>query len=138
MTTPEFKTGSVHANGLDFHYLEMGEGPLALCFHGFPDSPMTWRHLLPALAAAGYRAVAPYMRGYAPSAVPATDDYYGASLAADMNALNAALGGKGDAVLIGHDWGAASSSVCRRCRCLAKWPSPMPRSSVPSTSGSSR
>lgn len=133
MTTPEFKTGSVHANGLDFHYLEMGEGPLALCFHGFPDSPMTWRHLLPALAAAGYRAVAPYMRGYAPSAVPATDDYYGASLAADMNALNVALGGKGDAVLIGHDWGAVAAygaaalgpDLWRRCVVLSVPPLPV-------------
>ena len=42
-------------------YLEMGEGPLALCLHGFPDSPFSYRHLLPELAAAGYRAVAPFM-----------------------------------------------------------------------------
>jgi pimeloyl-ACP methyl ester carboxylesterase len=48
-----------------------GSGPLALCLHGFPDTAHTWRHLMPELAAAGYRAVAPFMRGYAPSAVPA-------------------------------------------------------------------
>ena len=52
----EFERGSVQANNLLFHYLEMGEGPLALCLHGFPDSPFTYRHLLPELAAAGYRA----------------------------------------------------------------------------------
>ena len=45
---PEFKTGSVQANNLRFHYLEIGQGPLALCLHGFPDSPWTYRFLLPA------------------------------------------------------------------------------------------
>ena len=64
------KTGDVRAGELHFTYLECGEGPLALCLHGFPDSPHTWRHLLPALAAQGYRAVAPFMRGYAPTSVP--------------------------------------------------------------------
>ena len=56
----EFGTGDVRANGLRFYYLEMGEGPLALCLHGFPDSPWTYRYLLPELAEAGYRAVAPF------------------------------------------------------------------------------
>ena len=63
--------GRISANGVEFGYLETGEGPLALCLHGFPDSAWTWRHLLPALADAGYRAVAPFMRGYAPTSVPA-------------------------------------------------------------------
>ena len=54
------KTETVPANGIRFHFLEMGEGPLALCLHGFPDSPWTYRHLLPRLAEAGYRAVAPF------------------------------------------------------------------------------
>jgi pimeloyl-ACP methyl ester carboxylesterase len=49
---PEFNTGEVQANGLRFHYLEMGEGPLALCLHGFPDSPYSYRYLLPELAEA--------------------------------------------------------------------------------------
>lgn len=71
----EFKTGVVQANGLQFHYLEMGKGPLALCLHGFPDSPWSYRYLLPELAKAGYRAVAPFMRGYAPTEVP-TDGRY--------------------------------------------------------------
>jgi pimeloyl-ACP methyl ester carboxylesterase len=62
----------VEANGIDFGFLEAGSGPLALCLHGFPDSAHTWRHLLPALARAGFRAVAPFMRGYAPTGV-ATD-----------------------------------------------------------------
>jgi len=56
----EFEMGDVRANGLQFHYLEMGEGPLALYLHGFPYSPWTYRYLLPELAEAGYRAVVPF------------------------------------------------------------------------------
>lgn len=104
----EPNTAHVEANGLDFAYLEMGEGPLALCLHGFPDTPHGWKHLLPALADAGYRAVAPWMRGYAPTAVPADGHYQQGALAADANALHEVLGGDGDAVLIGHDWGATA------------------------------
>jgi pimeloyl-ACP methyl ester carboxylesterase len=98
----------VTANDVEFAYLEVGDGPLALCLHGFPDSPQGWRHLLPALADAGYRAVAPWMRGYAPTAVPTDGRYQTGVLAADANALHEALGGEGDAVLIGHDWGATA------------------------------
>ena len=105
----KFKTGSVKANGLDFHYLEAGKGPLALCLHGFPDSPYTYRYLLPELANAGYRAVAPFMRGYAPTSVAANGDYSTKTLAADANALHGALGASGDAVLIAHDWGAVAA-----------------------------
>jgi len=67
---------TVTAGGLELSYLENGppDGPLALCLHGFPDTAHTWRHLLPALGAAGFHAVAPRMRGYAPSAVPADGD----------------------------------------------------------------
>jgi pimeloyl-ACP methyl ester carboxylesterase len=61
---------------------------------------------MPALAEAGYRAVAPWMRGYAPSSVPVDGTYQTGALAADANALHEALGGDADAVLIGHDWGA--------------------------------
>jgi len=63
---------TISANGVEFAYLVDGpaDGPLALCLHGFPDTAHSWRHLLPRLADAGYRAVAPFMRGYAPTAVP--------------------------------------------------------------------
>jgi pimeloyl-ACP methyl ester carboxylesterase len=104
----------VQANGIEFGYLSMGDGPLALCLHGFPDSAHTWRHLLPSLADAGYRAVAPWLRGYAPTSIPADGDYRIATLAADANALHEVLGGDGDAVLIGHDWGAMASYVAAR------------------------
>jgi pimeloyl-ACP methyl ester carboxylesterase len=100
---------AVTANGLEFGFLQAGSGPLALCLHGFPDSAQTWRHLLPALADAGFRAVAPYMRGYAPTAVPADGVYHRGALVADATALHEALGGDERAVLIGHDWGAEAT-----------------------------
>lgn len=104
----DITTGSVTANGLDFGYLAAGpeDGPLALLLHGFPDSAHTWRHLMPELAAAGYRAVAPFMRGYAPTSVPEDGAFQTGALAADAVALHEALGGGSDAVVIGHDWGA--------------------------------
>jgi pimeloyl-ACP methyl ester carboxylesterase len=99
----------VRANDLDFVLLEAGSGPLALCLHGFPDAAPTWRHLLPVLARAGFHAAAPFMRGYAPTAVPADGAYQLGALAADAVALHDVLGGDGDAVLIGHDWGAEAA-----------------------------
>ena len=99
---------TVTANGLEFAYLSAGpeDGPLALCFHGFPDTARTWRHLLPRLADAGFRAVAPFLRGYAPTGVPVDGAYDTGTLALDACALHDALGGGDDAVLVGHDWGA--------------------------------
>jgi pimeloyl-ACP methyl ester carboxylesterase len=101
--------GGISTNGVEFAYLEAGSGPLALCLHGFPDSAWTWRHLLPQLAGAGFRAVAPFMRGYAPTAVPDDGRYQTGALATDAVALHDALGGDGEAVLIGHDWGAMAA-----------------------------
>jgi pimeloyl-ACP methyl ester carboxylesterase len=103
--------GRITANDVDFAYLEAGAGPLALCLHGFPDSAWTWRHLLPALADAGFHAVAPFLRGYAPSSVPADGRYQTAALGLDANALHEQLGGDGSAVLIGHDWGAMATYI---------------------------
>ena len=103
--------GQVTANDLEFTFFEAGSGPLALCLHGFPDSAWTYRFLLPALADAGFRAVAPFMRGYAPTAVPADGRYQGAALALDACALHDELGGDGDAVIIGHDWGAVATYI---------------------------
>ena len=97
-----------NANGQEFSCLTDGpaDGPLALCLHGFPDTAHTWRYLLPELAAAGYRAVAPFLRGYAPSSLAADGNYQTGALVRDANALHDALGGTSDAVIIGHDWGA--------------------------------
>lgn len=105
----ELRLGRSRGHGVELAYLEVGEGPLALCLHGFPDSPHTWRYLLPALADAGYRAVAPFLRGYAPSEVPADGRYQTAALALDACALHDALGGDADAVIVGHDWGATAT-----------------------------
>jgi pimeloyl-ACP methyl ester carboxylesterase len=103
--------GRITANDVDVAYLEAGEGPLALCLHGFPDSAWGWRHLLPELAAAGFRAVAPFMRGYAPTAVPADARYQTGVLGLDACALHEELGGDGQAVIVGHDWGAMATYV---------------------------
>ncbi|HUA96671.1 MAG TPA: alpha/beta fold hydrolase, partial [Acidimicrobiales bacterium] len=103
--------GTVEVNGVRYAYIEDGpdDGPLALCLHGFPDSAHTWRHLLPVLAGAGYRAVAPYLRGYAPTGLAPDGVYQTGALAADAAALHEKLGGGDDAVLIGHDWGALAT-----------------------------
>ena len=95
---PELERGTVEANGLEFHYLAGGSGPLALCLHGFPDSPWTYRHLLPELARAGWRAVAPFNRGFAPTELPADRHHvHTSTMVADALALNAALDGGPDA-----------------------------------------
>ncbi|MEO5974799.1 MAG: alpha/beta hydrolase [Ilumatobacteraceae bacterium] len=99
----------VQANGIDFVAFECGTGPLALCLHGFPDTAHTWRHLLPALAGEGFRAVAPFMRGYWPTSLALDGAYQTAALANDANALHAALGADSNAVIIGHDWGALAA-----------------------------
>jgi pimeloyl-ACP methyl ester carboxylesterase len=107
--TNAIRERTVRANDLEFGLVEAGSGPLALCLHGFPDCARTWLRLLPALADAGFHAVAPFMRGYAPTQVPADGDYRLTTLAADAIALHEVLGGAADAVLIGHDWGAETA-----------------------------
>ena len=97
----------IRANGLEFAYLEEGEGPLVLLLHGFPDTAYSWSHQVPALSAAGYRAVAPYLRGYPPSEIPRDGFYDKGTLVADIAALIRALSGDGQAHLVGQDWGAA-------------------------------
>ena len=104
----ELKSGRVEANGLTFHYLEAGSGPLALCLHGFPDNAHTYGELLPALAGAGFRGVAPFMRGYAPTSPAPDGRYQSVLLAQDAVALVIALG-TGRAFVVGHDWGAAAA-----------------------------
>lgn len=87
------------------------DGPLALLLHGFPDTAHTWRHLGPALAGAGYRVVAPFMRGYAPSSVPPDGRGDVAALVSDVLGLHRELGGGPDAVVVGHDWGAIATNA---------------------------
>lgn len=93
-------------NGLDSAYLELGTGPLVVCLHGFPDTAWGWTPLMTDLAAAGFRAVAPFMRGYAPTAVPAGGLSPISAWVADVLALREELAGDEPAVVVGHDWGA--------------------------------
>ncbi|GHH15014.1 alpha/beta fold hydrolase [Streptomyces lanatus] len=98
------------------HLAEQGTGPLVLLVHGFPECWYSWRHQLPALAAAGYRAVAIDVRGYGRSSRPdALDSYRMLELVADNVAVVDALGER-SAVVVGHDWGAniaATSALLR-------------------------
>lgn len=96
---------SLAARGLTFPALAAGRGPLVLLLHGFPDGPETFAQQLPALAAAGYRAVAPALRGYAPEAQPADGDYHAVRMAEDVFGIADALGAE-RFHLAGHDWGA--------------------------------
>ena len=97
---------SVQANGLTMQLAEQGEGPLVLLCHGFPETSYAWRHQLPALAAAGFHAVAPDMRGYGGTAHPVGIDQYNLlQLVGDLVGLLDALGAE-QAVVVGNDWGA--------------------------------
>jgi pimeloyl-ACP methyl ester carboxylesterase len=88
------------------HLVEAGDGPLVVLVHGFPESWYSWRHQLPALAAAGYHAVAIDVRGYGRSSKPmAVEDYRMVRLVADNVGLVGALGEE-TATIVGHDWGA--------------------------------
>lgn len=125
----------IEANGLQFAYLEAGRGPLVLLLHGFPDTAESWAPTLKALAAAGYRAVAPFLRGYYPSGIPADGDYSTLALANDALALIEALGEK-SAIVVGHDWGAFAAYVAAilapgKVRKLVTLAIPHPRVIVP-------
>ncbi len=102
----EFTLDKLQANGIEISYVEKGVGPLVLFCHGFPESWYSWRHQIPALAAAGFRAVALDMRGYGGTSKPAEIEAYNISnLVGDVvQAVNAL--GDSSAVIIGHDWGA--------------------------------
>ncbi len=96
----------VETNGIRMHIVEQGRGPLVLLCHGFPESWYSWRHQLPALASAGYRAVAPDMRGYGQTDRPEDIEKYTLlHLVGDMVGLLDALGER-SCVIVGHDWGA--------------------------------
>ncbi len=97
----------IEANGLRFHVVEAGEGPLVLLLHGFPEFWYSWRREIAALAAAGFRAAAPDLRGYNLSDRPrGIASYAVEKLAADVAALVRALGEE-SAFVAAHDWGGA-------------------------------
>jgi pimeloyl-ACP methyl ester carboxylesterase len=97
---------NIEANGINIHLAEAGAGPLVLLLHGFPELWYSYRHQLPALAEAGYHAVAPDMRGYGGTDSPADIGQYSLPrLAGDVIGIVNALGGE-KFVVVGHDWGA--------------------------------
>ncbi|MGW7576304.1 alpha/beta fold hydrolase [Streptomyces sp. NPDC054765] len=113
---PEAAHRSVEVPGGRIHLVEQGSGPLVLMVHGFPESWYSWRHQLPALAAAGYRAVALDVRGYGRSSTPRdVATYRMLAHVADNVAVLRALGEE-SAVIVGHDWGspiAANTALLR-------------------------
>jgi pimeloyl-ACP methyl ester carboxylesterase len=114
MTTTGVETVILERDDLDFTAYAAGCGPLVLCVHGFPDSANTFQHQFPALVAAGYRVVAPTIRGYEPSSQPKNGDYQIEELAGDVIAWIDHLGEE-KVHLVGHDWGAVMAYVaCAR------------------------
>jgi pimeloyl-ACP methyl ester carboxylesterase len=103
--TPAADVKFIEANGIRFAYIEEGQGPLVLLFHGYPETARSWAAVQHRIAAAGYRVVAPYMRGYPPTAF--ADDYSVKALGQDVVSLIDAFGEQ-SAVVVGHDWGAAA------------------------------
>src|SRR6478609_9250018 len=106
----------VHDVSLPTHpvgLLEWGpsDGRLVVALHGFPDTAWTWRRVAPILAEHGFRVVAPFLRGYAPSGIPADGDYSVRALVADAVALHEVLGGGADSVRLGYDWGAITTNA---------------------------
>ncbi|GGX59255.1 alpha/beta fold hydrolase [Streptomyces minutiscleroticus] len=98
------------------HLVEQGSGPLVLLVHGFPESWYSWRHQLPALAAAGYRAVAVDVRGYGRSSRPAAVDAYRMLELVEDNVSVVRALGEEPAVVVGHDWGATIAAHCALLR----------------------
>lgn len=97
---------TISANGIELFLLEQGEGPLVLLCHGWPELSHSWRHQIPALAAAGFRVAAPDMRGFGRSSAPSDISAYSIfDTVGDMVALVSALG-ETTAFIVGHDWGA--------------------------------
>jgi pimeloyl-ACP methyl ester carboxylesterase len=98
---------TIQTNGINLHIAEAGDGPLVLLIHGWPELWYSWRHQLPAVAAAGYHAVAPDVRGYGQSDCPQPIEAYSLkNMLPDFTGILDALGEK-TAVIVGHDWGSA-------------------------------
>lgn len=99
-------TRMIKANGIELFVREAGQGPLVVLCHGWPELSYSWRHQIPALAAAGFHVVAPDMRGYGQSAAPADIGAYSIfDTVGDIVGLVQALGAT-RAMVVGHDWGA--------------------------------
>ncbi len=112
MSLASIKQRRVVTNGIELNIAEQGEGPLVLMLHGFPESWYSWRHQFAPLAAAGFHAVAPDMRGYGKSDKPHNIDAYNqVQVVNDIVGLIPALGYQ-TAIVFGHDWGAPTAWSC--------------------------
>jgi pimeloyl-ACP methyl ester carboxylesterase len=106
----------IDTNGIKMHISEQGEGSLVILCHGFPEIGYSWRHQLPALAEAGFHAVAPDQRGYGKTDCPESiEAYHIFQLVGDIVGLVHALGEE-KAVIVGHDWGAPVAFHCALLR----------------------
>ena len=103
----------IRVNGLELAYLDAGQGPLVVVLHGFPDTAYSFRDLLDRLGLAGFRAVAPFLRGYPPTELPPDRDFGLRALAGDLIGLIDALGAPRAAV-VGHDWGSVIAQVAAK------------------------
>ena len=103
---PAVSERRVATNGIELQLVDEGEGPLVILCHGFPELAFSWRHQVPALTAAGFRVLAPDLRGFGRSSAPAeVEDYDMVSLCGDLCGLLDAVQ-ESDAIFVGHDWGA--------------------------------
>ncbi len=106
----------IDTNGIKMHIAEQGQGPLIVMCHGFPELGYSWRHQLPALAEAGFHAVAPDQRGYGQTESPEPIEAYNIlQLTSDIVGLVHALGEE-RAVIVGHDWGSPVAWHCALLR----------------------
>ncbi|MET4214573.1 alpha/beta hydrolase [Bradyrhizobium sp. LA2.1] len=105
---PDISCCEIQPSGLRMGYVSRGKGPLVIFLHGFPDTFRGFLPILDVVAAAGYRAVAPALRGYGPTALAPDGDYRVEASAKDAVGLADALGADRFSV-VGHDWGAATA-----------------------------
>jgi pimeloyl-ACP methyl ester carboxylesterase len=110
MAATDTENLSFKHGALTFSARAMGDGPIVLCLHGFPDNAGSYRHQLSALAEAGYRAISLTLRGYEPSSIPADGDYTMETISTDILAVIDNLD-TAPVHLVGHDWGAAVAYV---------------------------
>ena len=98
---------NVPVNGVNYRVAVEGKGPLVLMVHGFPESWYSWRHQIPVIAQAGFKAAAVDVLGYGGSDKPHEIERYSMqNLASDMAEIAKALSDDGQAIVLGHDWGA--------------------------------
>jgi epoxide hydrolase 4 len=109
------KHGTAQVGDVTLHYVEEGEGPLVVLLHGFPEFWYSWRKQIPALAAAGFRVIAPDLPGYNDSSKPeGIGAYHPLAIARDIAGL-IAQSGDVPCTIVGHDWGGLAAWLLAMC-----------------------